>query len=129
MSIGNLTLLIYCGLLGIFGLLAFMHCRRLPVVAFYKKKQKSLTWKAAECIFSCTFVTTLFFAFACLGCLFLYLSAQFGGHIHSPELVEFFGKALSRSMGLFVVAIASELTFISVLRMIWVRQQGQESLQ
>lgn len=129
MSIGNLTLLIFCGLLGIFGLLAFMHYRRLQVVAFYKKNQKSPTWIAAEFIFTFTCVTTLFFAFVCLGCLFLYLSTQFGGYIHSPELVEIFGKALSQGMFLFVVAIASEFTFISVLRMILVRQQGQESLQ
>ncbi len=129
MSTGNLTFLIYCGLLGIFGLHEFMHYRRLPVVAFYKKNQKSPTWKVAECIFFCTGIITIFFVSVCCMCLLLYLSSHFGGDFHTPELVELFGSALPISMGLFVVAISSEFTFISVLRMIWIRQQGQESLQ
>ncbi len=71
----------------------------------------------------------MFFVSVCFMCLLLYLSSHFGGDFHTPELVEFFGSALPLSMGLFVVAISSEFTFIFVLRMIWIRQQGQEPLQ
>lgn len=128
MSTGNLVYLIYLALFGSFGIYELMRTRRSSVVKSHDKYKKPWLWKITESFLLCTNAACIILFIVCFFCLFLYLSSL-NNVSYSYELIALCGNALFLSMGLFAVAMVSEFTFISALRVFWMTRPNSKDLQ